>query len=92
MTGAIIWPSLNMLCMPAGPKQGRPSTKAVGALQRKAEPAENWQGFKTKGSKKTVAAAVTKSSGSGQRPVEGKRKAPEKRPSVIMRKQRSLGK
>ena len=49
----------------AGSKQGRPSNKAVAALQRKAEPAENWQGFKTKGSKKTVAAAITKSTGNG---------------------------
>lgn len=73
----------------AASKQSRPSNKAVVALQRKAE---NWQGFKTKGSKKTVAGAVTKSTSAGQRPVEGKRKAPEKRPSVAIRKQRSLAK
>ncbi|KAL0026925.1 hypothetical protein WJX77_012495 [Trebouxia sp. C0004] len=76
----------------AASKESRPSNKAVAALQRKAEPAENWQGFKTKGSKKTVAGAVTKSTAAGQRPVEGRRKAPEKRPSVAMRKQRSLAK
>ena len=76
----------------AGSKQGRPSSKAVAALQRKAEPAENWQGFKTKGSKRTVAAAVTKSTGNGQRLVENQRKTSEKRPSVVMRKQRSLAK
>ena len=76
----------------AGFKQGRPSNKAVAALQRKAEPAESWQGFKTKGSKKTVAAAITKSTGTGQRVVESKRKTSEKRPAVVMRKQRSLAK
>lgn len=83
---------LRVVHVSAGPKQSKPSNKAVVALQRKAEPAENWQGFKTKGSKKTVAGAVTKSTSAGQRPVEGKRKAPEKRPSVAMRKQRSLAK
>ena len=76
----------------AGAKQSRPANKAVAALQRKAEPAENWQGFKTKGAKKTVAAAVNKSAGAGQRLIEGKRKSTEKRPSVVMRKQRSLAK
>lgn len=72
----------------AGVKQVRPSNKAVAALQKKSEPAENWQGFKTKGLKKTTAGAAVKSVSAGQRPVAGKRKAPEKRASVAARKQK----
>ena len=73
-------------------RQSKTANKAVNALKNKAEPAENWQGFKTKGLKKSTTAPVAKSSSAGNRPAEGKRKTSEKRPSVALRKQRSLDK
>ena len=72
-----------------GDKRPNTSNKAVSALQRKSEPAENWQGFKTKGSKKATAGAAVKNTGIGQRPVAGKRKALDKRASVAARKQKT---
>ena len=75
-----------------GVRQSKTANKAVNALKHKAEPAENWQGFKTKGLKKSNTAPVARSSSAGHRPVEGKRKTSEKRPSVALRKNRSLDK